>query len=1173
MLASNMKPGVLVAVTVLMVSGFAFAGLAGAFAAEQVGSAHNSNAAVASKVVAPTTPARNSAVTTPNVAASMAKAAIAATKAAGLKASDVFVPAPSVSAAQQSKAKEQGYITPSYSGQPAPMGVSYFGLSNTSLGGVQATELNTTSVYATANLSNVEPENLVDSSPDGMTIQENAVLTNVTLFGTPGYSFWTQNVIVLFPTTDILELETNVWNFSSGPLSSNVFYQHGPYGVQVGEEYYYASYPLALTPFPVLYPFNIALWMNSSVINGRDAMSFTVQVTSSAYPSEDFTAANYDYVIFNSIPSAGGPGVSTPSPYTANGYAYNPIGLPDDFELTFGGPGGGSQATLFQADATLSLQYLNGITHTYETVPSAYNFGGETGETSTGANVAWTLNGAGAPVATMTTGPSFLSGLWNASLPQGSFPVTLAVTPANAFAIVTPVGFNPNFVIAEAALAPTGFTNVLNLAPGDYSLTLELSGYDAVTEPLIVTGPTVVTVALVADASTGVYTPLWAFNNAEVAALATSGAGTPLSPYLMPTTQAAPLSSVFGLYNDYSFPAYAAVFFQNTSASTEFASPPSFNTTTNTFQFFPGAFLPSYNDLQYWFWNVSNLAIVNASNISGWFAQTVWYPLVFDTFNVVFYEGGNNLVANDTFDSTAGQGLLVFSGGGIEAPPFNVGGQNYTIWGNVFNTMPGPSNNTVNCPLYGYPEPCQLMYTFLGLGLELAGSYDLVYNNEFLTPSTAWQPPENLYSGFPELFLDSWNITPQPATNVHYATGFPNFPLAGSILGITGTVNGYSWERNWQGGNYWWDYAFVTNPYNGADNVYNVLPYDENGITPYGFGPFIFNGGDFAPLLPYTVWTVGFHETGLPAGDAWDVVVTLGGAPFVGASGTSSTLDVSLPIGIYGFNISGPYGYYASPSSSSFMWVYNKNGTIDISFSAVSFSVTFTESGLTGKTLAKGWTAELGGVVHRDITTMSTTFVVPNGTYSYLVSGPSGYVTGTPTGMVHVAGTNLTQASAFVKGKTLTLSFSEKGLAKGQGWCVEVQGEESCTTKSSQSYTDLSPGSYSWSVVSPTSGQTITPASSGTVTLTKSTSVALKFAYDYAITFSETGLSSGTWSITIGKSTVTEPVGTPIVFEEVNGTYSYKIGAESGFTSSGVPPKAVVNGAGVSVAVTFAAKP
>ena len=36
---------------------------------------------------------------------------------------------------------------------------------------------------------------------------------------------------------------------------------------------------------------------------------------------------------------------------------------------------------------------------------------------------------------------------------------------------------------------------------------------------------------------------------------------------------------------------------------------------------------------------------MDAANISGWFGGNAFYPLVFDTFNVIFYESGGNLVA------------------------------------------------------------------------------------------------------------------------------------------------------------------------------------------------------------------------------------------------------------------------------------------------------------------------------------------------------------------------------------------------------------------------------------------------------------------------------------------------------------------------------------------------
>ncbi len=72
----------------------------------------------------------------------------------------------------------------------------------------------------------------------------------------------------------------------------------------------------------------------------------------------------------------------------------------------------------------------------------------------------------------------------------------------------------------------------------------------------------------------------------------------------------------------------------------------------------------------------------------------------------------------------------------------------------------------------------------------------------------------------------------------------------------------------------------------------------------------------------------------------------------------------------------------------------------------------------------------------------------------------------------------------------------------------------------------------------------------------------------YTVTFTESGLPSGTtWSVTLGGSTSS---GTgSISFSEPNGTYTYSVGAVSGYTSSPSSGSLTVNGAAVSQAISF----
>ncbi|MGI0072119.1 MAG: hypothetical protein ACRECT_08675 [Thermoplasmata archaeon] len=72
----------------------------------------------------------------------------------------------------------------------------------------------------------------------------NAVRTNVTVFGQPGYPFWTRDIALYYPGAQELYLDSNIRNFSGGPLTPNVFYAHGVDGFQVDE----SSHHTALGP-------------------------------------------------------------------------------------------------------------------------------------------------------------------------------------------------------------------------------------------------------------------------------------------------------------------------------------------------------------------------------------------------------------------------------------------------------------------------------------------------------------------------------------------------------------------------------------------------------------------------------------------------------------------------------------------------------------------------------------------------------------------------------------------------------------------------------------------------------------------------------------------------------------------------------------------------------------
>lgn len=1367
-------------------------------------------------------------------------------ESSGVCPSAIFLPRAPATATELAQASAGDGVAPLYQGIPVPIGLADYGLSEGPGGSVLASVQNTTSVRGSvdANATGIRPVELDMGAPDAFGIQLNAVLTDVDLFGatapssgalsgTP-YEFWAQNVVEYYPSAQYLVLVTNLWNFSGAASLGSAIYQHGPDGLNLGA-LYEATLPI-LTP--VTYPFNLTLFLNSSVIDGRDALNFSVQL---AGPGEGFSEP-YDYVVFNSIAQGGSPAIA-PANFTADGRQYDPLGLTNDFELDVGGPGAGSQADLVAADADFGLAVWsssgNGGSGGYVSVPSAYNYGGETGETATGATVTWS-NVSGGPAGlstygTMATGPTFLAGLWNATGPEGSYPVTIDSRPSNAFEVVSPAvslpwsnltypvglvpvgrsdyqeaydpalgstvlfggnssgvlgdtwifssgswapafsspapparfggglvydaamselvlfggqaliggsatgpseflndtwvlnatgwhqlhpahapssradfamaydaadaevllfgggggigiphsrwtlyndtwtfqngqwsnitstvgsapspridtsavfdptdgyvllaggasggptlldpcgftlsdqwvfsgghwskltvtgtappagagslwfdsststtyyfeeqenltavgegcravvddvwsyahgnwtllapgglpnappqrfgaevvddeadhvellfsgqagvngpylsdwwSFQPSavtpgkerWVVAEASVGPTITTPTFWLAPGNYSVETELSGYLPSTTTVDVTGPVSIDPSLVASASVGIYTPLWAWSNAQVPAISTAGAGTPSDPYVLESNQPGPINSTFGLYNDYAYPVFPAVFLLGTTVSIEILRPANFTTLTNNFTA-PGPALPSINFPPFWFDQVHGVALLDASTVGrGWFDM----PVTVADASVVFFESSGNLVAGCTFRGTAPVGLLMFSGGTFQGP-LNVGGGNNTVWGNTFN-VGGMAGNALVAG---------------GMALVLAEPNDLLYNNRFVPgvpPSSffsggipfpgwdAWLLPANLYSGDGEQFAnDRWNITVQSATVKHYAAGFPEVPLVGSILGTS-----------WQGGNYWWDYGLYMNPY-------GTLPFQEVLFGTVYISP----GGDFAPLLRTPLAEVTLSASGLPAGQAG--LLAISNVSYLGAANGYLLDNVSL-------NAS------------------------------------------------------------------TTSVYLPPGSYPYLITSPSGYrwLGGSikPTGTLKVPRAGRSVQLAFGPGSTVSVTFTATGIPTGSVggfqpvWCMQFAARSLCGSPS-VTFADLTPatrgfaGRYAFTVLPDFSAVPFILANSGlvpaqgTVAVKGNTTVAVSYLPAYVITFDESGLPIGSsWSVTVHGVRQWSPAGDPaadsISFIEQNGTYHFAIGSEPGFRASVGTSKVTVNGANVDVQVTFTAK-
>lgn len=365
----------------------------------------------------------------------------------------------------------------------------------------------------------------------------------------------------------------------------------------------------------------------------------------------------------------------------------------------------------------------------------------------------------------------------------------------------------------------------------------------------------------------------------------------------------------------------------------------------------------------------------------------------------------------------------------------------------------------------------------------------------------------------------------------------------------------------------------------------NTITFSEiNGTYYYSIGSsnlsWASTGGSFtvkgtsvalSPVFHLVTYSVGFAETGLPTGTQWWVNLT-NGQSFTSTTGSISFVE---PNATYHYSV-GTVAKRLAAIGGVFT-IHGAGTTISVTFSLVKISLTFTGTGLPS---SKSWFVVINGTSYLP-TSNSVTIYVVNGSYPYLIGGPAGWrVTGVaPSGVVTVSGTSVTVAFTFTKGSTYPIHFSETGLPKGESWCVSLGSWVQCSSAKSVAYANLTPGSYAY-IVLPMPGQVISakvgtlavPLSGTLGVAVKGLSVALKYVYPYAVTFIETGLTTGTsWSITI-KGVTSSSTTSSIGFSLPNGTYAFKVGAEPGYTYTVSSHPAKVVGAPVTITVAFRPK-
>ncbi|MGP8159296.1 MAG: thermopsin family protease, partial [Thermoplasmata archaeon] len=565
-------------------------------------------------------------------------------------------------------------VPPSYTATPAPAGITYYGQGDTS-GSIDETTLEASSVVGTLTVNGLNALYLDDNTPDMWGIQLNAVLTNVTLQGKGGFEFWAQNTADYIQHNHTLSFGEDTWNFSSPtavvPGGNSTVLRHSPNGSVIGGTYI-GEGPFVYAPLP----FTLTVYLNSSLTtDGEQECWFNYSVLAAG---GIHAHGNYDWLVFNST-NPQHPGAVPLASFEANGKRLDPVGLPNDLEFDYGiGPYDGSTLDVLAANASATLDYCPATvaycaSDEFQSVPAAEDFGGDTGETSTGLSLSYVGTTEFA-----SAGPFILRGLWGysgaAGSSSGSTPVTNAISvsgspdPTSAAPYVFVFFNGSTFINPEFEWAPD--EPVWYLPPGTYQYEVMLADYAEQNGTLVVgTTPTRLAVTLPYHSSSGVYTPLWAFGNSQLAGISTSGDGSQSNQYHLfnnPTAGCTAcgnardgnLSTSFFSHNGFGFPSFAGILIDGTNAYVDIDHPVSFCVFGFTYGPLSDSIPGPYFYLQIELVSAHHITLANDPFVGGWPAMYELETLAglldaaenpFPTANVVLWNSSDNLVMSNTF--------------------------------------------------------------------------------------------------------------------------------------------------------------------------------------------------------------------------------------------------------------------------------------------------------------------------------------------------------------------------------------------------------------------------------------------------------------------------------------------------------------------------------------------
>ncbi len=432
--------------------------------------------------------------------------------------------------------------------------------------------------------------------------------------------------------------------------------------------------------------------------------------------------------------------------------------------------------------------------------------------------------------------------------------------------------------------------------------------------------------------------------------------------------------------------------------------------------------------------------------------------------------------------------------------------------------------------------------------------------------------------------IEGKNYTYSLGGHTYYNGPYPDNPVNGGLNPEFGLVGGPSCGN-----------GSFQNPTSGSINAY-VMPLGSNSFIPAStkvFNTNIDQTGEIASNLHFSnvspnSWNMGisnsstsqgivdcvnqtfpitFDENGLPNGTNWYVNLSNGNS---GEALSGSAINFTLVKGTYNYTVGFENGYISSPSTGSFNLSGNIR-SINITFSAVTkntsfYSIVVNQSGLPIKTK---WYFNLTNGQRFLGNGSSLKFNETNGTYYFAVSPINkSYSVSPGSGKIVINGSGYSLNLTFLN-DLYPVTFNESGLPGSAFWYVNISGMKSSNQISGKSYTVyLKNGSYQY-IISTNDKLFHANASAFTVRASSLQENITFLPVYYKITFSETGLPTGTsWQvITNGMLYMVNNNNTSI--KDQNGSYSYSVSSSAKYTAIQGSGSFVVSGNSLNFTIKF----